>query len=79
MDTCDACGSVPIGQHGLVSLDKSADTIYVSRHELDSPELYTVLRHACIRRFVLSCSIQLLYSLNIVMYIVVTVRHIYFV
>ncbi|EDV28164.1 uncharacterized protein TRIADDRAFT_53485 [Trichoplax adhaerens] len=55
VDSCDACGSIPVGQRGLVSFDKSADIVYVSRHDPDSPELYTALRHACIRS--LSCEI----------------------
>ena len=48
-DLCQACRSVSEDEHGFVSHDKSAGASYVSRQHPSNPEIFRLVRQACVR------------------------------
>ena len=48
-----ACRSVPVDQSGFISHDTKAQISYISGQYPEKPELYSILRQACVRRYAL--------------------------
>ena len=53
--TCIACTSMQPGEPGLFSLDRESHISYISRQFPEDQELYSIVRHACVRS--LSCEV----------------------
>eukprot|EP00111_Clytia_hemisphaerica_P017928 TCONS_00053059-protein len=53
--TCEGCRSIEPGQPGYISIDREYHISYISSQHPDEPELFAVLRHACVRS--LSCEV----------------------
>lgn len=53
--TCVACTSLQQGEPGLVSIDRESHISYISRQYPEDQELYSIVRHACVRS--LSCEV----------------------
>ncbi|XP_004206530.1 folliculin isoform X1 [Hydra vulgaris] len=53
--TCEGCRSLEPGELGFISFNKESHISYVSTQHPEEQELYSVLRHACVRS--LSCEI----------------------
>eukprot|EP00794_Sanderia_malayensis_P015702 gene15702-17286_t len=53
--TCEACTSIQQGDPGFLSIDKESHISYISRQYPEDQELYSILRHACVRS--LSCEV----------------------
>ncbi len=53
--TCEACTSIQQGDPGFLSIDKESHISYISRQNPEDQELYSILRHACVRS--LSCEV----------------------
>ena len=56
-DQCEACRSIPINQPGFVSYDTKANICYISQQHPEQPQLYSVVRQACVRRCVMLDSV----------------------
>ncbi|XP_071489862.1 folliculin-like [Diadema antillarum] len=54
-ELCEACRSIQPDQPGFISNDNEAKISYISSQNPEHPELFTILRQACIRS--LSCEI----------------------
>jgi len=48
-DLCESCRSLPEGDHGFVSHDKQAGASYTSMQHPSSPEVFRLVRQACVR------------------------------
>ena len=53
--TCVACSSLQQGEPGLISIDRESHISYISRQYPEDQELYSIVRHACVRS--LSCEV----------------------
>ena len=53
--TCVACTSLQQGEPGLISIDRESHISYISRQYPEDQELYSIVRHACVRS--LSCEV----------------------
>ena len=53
--TCEACTSLQQGEPGLLSIDRESHISYMSRQNPEDQELYSILRHACVKS--LSCEV----------------------
>lgn len=53
--TCEACRSLNHGEPGFLSIDKESHISYISMQYPEEQELYSILRHACVRS--LSCEV----------------------
>lgn len=54
-DHCEGCRSVPTDQPGFISYDDQARISYISGQYPEQPQLYSVLRQACVRS--LNCEV----------------------
>jgi len=54
-DQCEACRSVPVDQPGFISYDGKAQISYISGQYPEQPQLYSILRQACVRS--LNCEV----------------------
>ena len=53
--TCVACTSIQQGEPGMISIDRESHISYISRQYPEDQELYSFVRHACVRS--LSCEV----------------------
>lgn len=53
--TCVACTSLEQGEPGMISIDRESHISYISRQYPEDQELYSIVRHACVRS--LSCEV----------------------
>uniref|UniRef100_A0A670JY46 Folliculin n=1 Tax=Podarcis muralis TaxID=64176 RepID=A0A670JY46_PODMU len=54
-DMCEGCRSLPAGHPGYVSHDKETSIKYVSHQHPNHPQLFSIVRQACVRS--LSCEV----------------------
>ncbi|XP_078521347.1 folliculin [Lissotriton helveticus] len=54
-DMCEGCRSLAIGHPGYISHDKETSIKYVSHQQPNHPQLFTIVRQACVRS--LSCEV----------------------
>ncbi|XP_044289528.1 folliculin isoform X1 [Varanus komodoensis] len=54
-DMCEGCRSLPVGHPGYVSHDKETSIKYVSHQHPNHPQLFSIVRQACVRS--LSCEV----------------------
>lgn len=54
-DMCEGCRSLAVGHPGYISHDKETSIKYVSHQQPNHPQLFTIVRQACVRS--LSCEV----------------------
>ena len=57
--TCDACHSIDPDSPGFISIDKESHISYISMQYPEEQELFSKLRHACVRS--LSCEVYCIF------------------
>lgn len=55
-DMCEGCRSLAVGHPGYISHDKETSIKYVSHQHPNHPQLFSIVRQACVRS--LSCEVR---------------------